>query len=114
MLYRAELIVDGSVIAGETYPDHDKRLRVTHPQQAMRRIVEKYLRATRNVPDSQKPKFIGVNVMNEEGRVWHYSLTRKGSSQYEMTVNSKAESQVASGWVGDVMFGRKTIQGVTS
>lgn len=102
MLYRAEIIAGNQVLIARNYPDTDKRTRVTHPQQAMRRIVDSAER------EGIRLEFFTVYVVNEQGQVWKYNLRKKGS-RYEAEQTRKSTHLLTREARMDVFSGNMSI-----
>lgn len=106
MLYRAELLSEGEIIAAQSYPDTHPRTKVTHPQQAMRRVVEVAQR------HGHKPTYMAVYVINEEGTVWTYTLKRREDGLYEAKTYAKQQRTLSDQQRRLVLSGGATVHEV--
>lgn len=99
MLYRGELVAGGQTIAAQNYQN------VTHPRQAMRRIVDQ-------IRTSRMPvNYMTVYVLNEEGQVWMFVLQRK-NERFEATEVQKTSVLLPKPMVMSVFAGNTSVHEV--
>lgn len=96
MFYRAEIVVDSKVKVAENFTT------VSHPRQAIRKIVEKMERSK-----VQSQRMI-VIIMNENGQVWIYHILRKGAG-YSADEQAKVSDYLNRSQINMIMTGNKTV-----
>lgn len=95
------MVAGGQTVMARNYQ------RVTHPRQAMRRIVDEF--RTAKMPLA----YMTVYVINEEGQVWMFVLQRKGEN-FEASEVQKNGELLPRPYVVQIFAGNGTVHEVVS
>jgi hypothetical protein len=108
MLYRAELWRAGTPILAVNYSSKSPGGRVTHPHQAVRRLLNT-LSTQRLMIDYGE-----VYVLNDEGQIWKYQIKKYSNNKYGSEQVYKEYQLLPRHLRNEVFAGNKTIREVLS